>query len=350
MQPREQTHQRGPPGPVGAGEEKDLARLDVQVDAGQGREPTHRQVRTVIGAVGRVLVTVGVLVLLFVAYQLWGTGIYEARAQSRLQSQFKRELAERRSATSTTTSQPGTSTATTAPPTTAAPVQLPPAPADGDPVGVIRIDKLGVDKVVVEGTTVPDLRMGPGHYAGSPMPGQVGNAAIAGHRTTYGAPFGDLDQLARGDRISVQTLTGTWVYALTADPFAVQPTQTEVLDPTVDPATGQELATLTLTTCEPKYSATERLVVKAQLTGPQTPLAPPPGTSRPRVIASLSGATESRLPMYVSGLIAALVGGVWWFLFHRYPRWTTWIAGVLPFLFVLFAFYTYLERVLPNNY
>jgi sortase A len=179
------------------------------------------------------------------------------------------------------------------------------------------------------------------------MPGQVGNAAIAGHRTTYGAPFGDLDQLSRGDRISVRTLTGTWNYVLTDNPFAVKPAQTEVLDPTTDPATGQEAATLTLTTCEPKYSASERLIVKAQLTAQQTPL---PGTSETRVIAGLSGGTESRVPVYLSGLIAAFIGGLWWIAFHRYPRWTTWLVGVIPFLIALFVFYTYLERVLPNNY
>jgi sortase A len=302
-------------------------------------------VRTVIGTVGRVLVTAGLLILLFVAYQLWGTGIYEARAQSDLESQFKRELADRGTTSSTSTTIATTTTAATA--TTAPPLELPPAPAVGDPVGVIKIDKIGVDKVVVEGTTVPDLRKGPGHYAGSPMPGQVGNSAIAGHRTTYGAPFGDLDQLSKRDKISVQTLTGTWVYELVDDPFAVKPTQTEVLDPTVDPATGQELATLTLTTCEPKYQASERLVVKAQLTQQQTPL---PGTQGTRVIAGLSGGTESSVPVYLSGLIAALVGGLWWLAFHRYPRWTTWLAGVIPFLVALFVFYTYLERMLPNNY
>jgi sortase A len=303
-------------------------------------------VRTGIGAIGRVLVTGGLLILLFVAYQLWGTGIYEARAQSDLQSQFKRELAHRR-ATTSTTSGSGTPTSTTAPTATTVPLALPPVPGEGDPVGEIRIDKIGVDKVVVEGTTVPDLRKGPGHYTGSPMPGQLGNAAIAGHRTTYGAPFGDLDQLSRGDRISVRTLTGTWSYVLIDDPFAVKPTQTEVLDRTVDPVTGQETATLTLTTCEPKYSATERLVVKARLTEGQTPL---PGTGQTRVIAGLSGGTESLLPVYISGLLAAFVGGLWWFLFHRYPRWTTWLVGVMPFLIALFVFYTYLERVLPNNY
>jgi sortase A len=305
-----------------------------------------RPVRTVIGAVGRVLVTAGVLILLFVAYQLWGTGIYEARAQSDLESQFKHEVAERRGTTSTTAAGDA-STSTSAPTATTTPFEGPPVPAAGDPIGVIRIDKIGLDKVVVEGTTVPDLRKGPGHYSGSPMPGQAGNAAIAGHRTTYGAPFGDLDQLSRGDRISVRTLTGTWVYVLTDDPFAVKPTQTDVLDASVDPATGQEAATLTLTTCEPKYQATERLVVKAQLSEQQTPL---PGIGETRVIAGLSGGTESRLPMYLSGLVAALIGALWWLLFHRYPRWTTWIAGAIPFLVVLLGFFTYLERVLPNNY
>jgi sortase A len=304
-------------------------------------------VRTVIGTVGRVLITVGLLILLFVAYQLWGTGIYQARAQSDLQSQFNRDLARQRSPSTTTTTSGATST--TAPTPTTAPAALSPAPADGDPVGVIRIDKIGVDEVVVEGTSVPDLRKGPGHYTGSPLPGQLGNAAIAGHRTTYGAPFGDLDQLAKNDKISIRTLTGTWEYVVVDDPFAVKPDQTEVLDPTTDPATGQTLATLTLTTCEPKYQATERLVVKAQLTSGQTPL-PGPGPTKLVLNTGLSGTRESRAPVLIAGLIALAVGALWWLLFHRYPRWTTWFAGVIPFLVVLFVFYTYLERVLPNNY
>jgi len=316
---------------------------------GKSPEVASRPVRTVIGAVGRVLVTVGLLILLFVAYQLWGTGIYEARAQSDLQSQFTRDLARHGSQSTTTTSG---ATPATAPTSTTAPAALSPAPADGEPVGVIKIDKIGVDKVVVEGTSVPDLRKGPGHYTGSPLPGQLGNAAIAGHRTTYGAPFGDLDQLAGGDTISVRTLTGKWKYVVLDDyPIAVKPSQTEVLDPTIDPATGQPLATLTLTTCEPKYQATERLVVKAKLSdaNQQQPL---PGPDRTKLVldTGLSGGGESRAPVLIAGLIAALVGGLWWLLFHRYPRWTTWFAGVIPFLVVLFVFYTYLERVLPNNY
>jgi sortase A len=310
----------------------------------QSAELASGTVRTVIGAIGRVLVTVGLLILLFVAYQLWGTGIYEARAQSDLESQFDRELSREESQSTATTASGSTSTTT--------PVELPPVPAAGDPVGVIKIDKIGVDKVVVEGTSVPDLRKGPGHYAASAMPGQLGNAAIAGHRTTYGAPFGDLDQLARGDTISVRTLSGTWEYVLTDDPFAVNPSQTEVLDPTIDESTGQPLATLTLTTCEPKYQASERLIVKAQLSDASRRPPLPASDQRSQLVldTGLSGGSESRAPVYLWGLIAAVVGGLWWLLFHRYPRWTTWVAGAIPFLVALFVFYTYLERVLPNNY
>jgi hypothetical protein len=90
--------------------------------------------------------------------------------------------------------------------------------------------------------------------------------------------------------------------------------------------------------------------VQAQLTGNQTP-SPAPDT-QPRLVldTGLSGGSESRTPVYVWGAIAAAVGGLWWLVFHRYPRWTTWFGGVIPFLVVLFVFYTYLERVLPNNY
>ncbi len=315
--------------------------LGEPISAQQARrspEVASGPVHAVIGAVGRVLITAGLLILLFVAYQLWGTGIYEARAQSDLESRFDRELARQGSQSTTTTTTSGT-------PSTTTPLSLPPVAADGDPVGVIKIDKIGVDKVVVEGTTVPDLRTGPGHYAGSPLPGQRGNAAIAGHRTTYGAPFGDLDQLARGDTISIQTLTGTWKYQLTRDPFVVSPTQTEVLDP----VPGE--ATLTLTTCNPKYSASERLIAQARLDQDGPPALQAPDTQPKLVLdTGLSGGSESRTPVFVAGLIAAVVGGLWWFLFRRYPRWTTWFVGVIPFLVALFVFYTYLERVLPNNY
>ena len=67
------------------------------------------------------------------------------------------------------------------------------APAEGQPVGEIRIPKIGINQIMVEGTNTQDLRKGPGHYTGTPLPGQAGNASVAGHRTTYGHPFYNLN-------------------------------------------------------------------------------------------------------------------------------------------------------------
>jgi sortase A len=303
------------------------------------------RVRPVLAAAGRTLVTAGILILLFVAYQLWGTGFYEGRAQRELRSDFQEQLHRRTVAASRqpeAPSSPDESAANPLPP--------PPIPPEGEPVGIIRIPKLGLDKVVVEGTSVADLRKGPGHYIGTPIPGQVGNAAIAGHRTTYGAPFGDLDLLERGDVITFVSLAGTFDYVVSGDPLVVTPGQLEVLDPPADPGAAK----LTLTTCNPKYSARERLVVTADFEPrrpDQEPQQPEPrDLRRPRSIDGLSGERDSRLPAVVFGSITAAVGLLWWLVFHRYRGWITWLAGALPFAAALFVFYTYFERVLPSNY
>ncbi|MGZ4675540.1 MAG: class E sortase [Acidimicrobiia bacterium] len=289
--------------------------------------------RRVVNAVGRFLVTIGTLMLLFVAYQLWGTGLYEASQQSALKHDFHAQQAQAREARKPVS---GTTTTTT---------PLPP-PSEGNPVGIIRIPKIGVDSGIVQGVAVPDLRKGPGHYPDSPMPGQLGNAAIAGHRTTYGAPFNRLDELGPGDAVDVATLAGTYHYVVTQQ-LIVTPRQTEVLDPTPD-------ATLTLTTCNPKYSARERLVIKARLDVQASPK-PTKSTARPvgsrrLAVDDLAGTRQSRWPVLWSGLIAALVGGLWWFLFHRKRRWFVWVAGAIPFLAAYAFFCFYLERVLPPGF
>jgi sortase A len=316
--------------------------------------------RRFLGATGRVLITVGILLLLFVAYQLWGTGIYEARAQSKLRSQFENALKAHGQTplNATTTTVPDNPTVSTTPPTT---TPRPPAtvPDNGQALGFIRIDKIGLGtgdlETVIEGVDVDDLRQGAGHYPATPLPGQEGNSAIAGHRTTYGHPFGDLNELAKGDKITVQTVQGTFTYVVDQDPFAVNPNDGDVLLPEPDPAqAGHYRATLTLTTCDPPFSAAQRLIVKASLVLPEgaTPLPPSPGTSGASVptISGLSGERSSRLPALLWGFVVAIVGLLWWWLFHRYPRWTTWFIGVIPFLAALFVFYTYLERMLPSNY
>jgi sortase A len=307
-------------------------------------------VRDVLGAVGRALVTVGLLLLLFVAYQLWGTGIYQAQAQNDLQSQFeqaRREAQPTSPAPTTTTAAPSESATTTLAPFA--------APPEGDVMARIGIPKIGVDQYVVEGVAVDDLRKGPGHYPSTQMPGHEGNSAIAGHRTPSGAPFGDLDQLVAGDDIRVVTVQGDFNYRVT-ELRVVDPSQIEVLDPTPDTARpGHDVATLTLTTCNPKYSAAERLIVKAQLelTKGQTAPLPPAEVAKGNQatsIGGLSGESSSRTPTIIWGAIALAIGLLWWWLFHRHPRWTTWFVGAIPFLAALFVTYTYLERLLPSNY
>jgi len=300
--------------------------------------------------VGRVLVTVGTLLLLFVAYQLWGTGIYQAREQSSLRSQFEHSLHRVTPTTTTTgTSGPGSDGS----PPVVAPLTPPP---HGDPLGIIQIPRIGVNQVVVEGVDVADLRKGPGHYPATQMPGHEGNAAIAGHRTTYGAPFGNLDQLSDGDTITVTTVQGRFQYRVTSVQV-VDPNDGDVLSPIpyTDAAhAGHDKATLTLTTCNPKYSAAQRLVVKAEIVLPRNQPLPLPAQALPHRapggITGLSGERSSRTPTVLWALVAIVVGLAWWWAFHRRPRWTTWVAGAVPFLVALFLCYTYLERLLPANY
>ncbi|MGH9030508.1 MAG: sortase [Acidimicrobiia bacterium] len=128
----------------------------------------------------------------------------------------------------------------------------------GDALTRIQMPSIDVDVVVVEGTTASALRAGAGHYPTSPLPCEPGNVAIAGHRTTYGRPFHNLDRLGPGDTITLDTPIGSCTYQLREAPFVVQPNDLSVLDPTPEPS-------ITLTTCEPKGSAAKRLIVQAVL-------------------------------------------------------------------------------------
>jgi sortase A len=128
---------------------------------------------------------------------------------------------------------------------------------DGDPLGRIRMPSIGVAEVFVEGTDTGDLRQGPGHYPATPLPGQRGTVAIAGHRTTYGAPFHDVDDLRRGDRIELDMPYGRFTYRVERTRI-VPPTATEVTDPA-----GYDR--LVLSACHPLYSAAQRIVVFARL-------------------------------------------------------------------------------------
>ncbi len=137
---------------------------------------------------------------------------------------------------------------------------------DGDALTRIKIPSIGVDTVVVEGTSASALRAGAGHYPASPLPCEQGNVAIAGHRTTYGKPFNQLDKLKNGDVVILETPIGSCTYEISVEPRVILPTDLSVV-------TNRPDATmLTLTTCHPKGSAARRLYVQAKLTkGPGAP-------------------------------------------------------------------------------
>jgi sortase A len=130
---------------------------------------------------------------------------------------------------------------------------------DGQPLGRIRIPSIGLSSVVVAGTGTSDLRLGPGHYPGTPLPGARGTVAIAGHRTTYGAPFRKLDKLSKGDRIEVRMPYGTFTYRVE---------QRRIVAPTAIWVTRRKsYDRLILSACHPLYSAAQRIVVFARLIG-----------------------------------------------------------------------------------
>ena len=123
----------------------------------------------------------------------------------------------------------------------------------------LQIPKLGVNVVVVQGIDDRSLRAGAGHYPETPLPCEAGDVAIAGHRTTYGKPFANIDRLAAGDKIVLTTPVGSCIYQVMRDPFVVLPDDWQVVANT--PGQFQ----LTLTACHPKGSASHRIIIKAQM-------------------------------------------------------------------------------------
>lgn len=216
-----------------------------------------------LGRLGSGLIILGLLMFLFVGYQLWGTGIEEAQSQNRLEDAFTELVArvDESPEDLAATTIPGVTT-TAAPSEATPPIETrePIAIVEGDPVAIIDIPAIGVTKYVVAGVQTADLKKGPGHYPDTPFPGELGNAAIAGHRTTYGEPFRHLDELELGDEIKVTDLFGReFVYRVTGTQI-VGPSDSWVVA-TTDPTR----ATLTLTTCHPEFSAKQRLIVSAEL-------------------------------------------------------------------------------------
>jgi len=192
---------------------------------------------------GRALWISGLLLVLsalgvggYLAWLLWGTGLTTRAAQEDLRPSFQDKVATR--------------------PTREAPKGREVVKVPGRAVAILRIPAIDLDYVVVEGTDTDSLKKGPGHYPQTAYPWErSGRVGIAGHRTTYGAPFWSLNELEEGDRIVLATEYGTFRYRVTGSQI-ILPSEGWVLDRTEEP-------TLVLTTCEPRFSAAKRLVVFA---------------------------------------------------------------------------------------
>lgn len=330
---------------------------------GWGKSPECRYGWRVFGRIlsglGRVLIIAGVLVLGFVGYQLWGTSVEASRGQSDLKVSLAADLGE--SDVSRVDLTDLTKALAKNEPETAPAIEAPP---EGEALGVISIPRIDLKQIVISGVSRADLKKGPGHYPGTPMPGQAGNAAIAGHRTTYGAPFNRIDELIPGDEIVVSTRQGEFTYQVIPAPgqteqawFAVKPNQVEVLDNMGDNR-------LTLTACHPKYSAKERIIVQAVLKTPaaKTAVAAVPASKAAKPASGadtvsrtaeqfddgLSGDSSALLPALLFGLGAAVVAGLAAFIKKYTNPWAAWAVATPAILVLIWFGYVYMDRYLPT--
>jgi sortase A len=301
------------PGPIASAAYADVA---------QARR-LNRRLRLAFTGFGWVR-NIGLILVLFAAWQLWGTSIEHAHDQAFLRHEFQAHVQH-------------VKPSRTGPVLIASTVRLP-EPAQGSVVAHLQIPAIGVDQYVVEGTGEGDLAKGPGHYIGTAMPGQSGNVAIAGHRTTYGAPFNRLDRLTPGDPVMLTTPSGELLtYVVSQPPVAVSPRDVSILNTFDDNR-------LTLTTCNPKFSASQRLVVVATLRASVATPVP----HKVHVVVGSTGWNISYLPgalmVLVLLVLLGLANGRASAIYGRAGRWlvlTPIWAAVLYFGFVL------LTKLLP---
>jgi sortase A len=204
-------------------------------------------VRRTLRTAGEVMVTFGLVLLLFAAYEIWGKSAIINDHQRDLESQLSQQW--KKSADDPTV-----------------PAGKPPAPVQAPPGGTIArlyIPRLAKHWVVVQGVTQADIAYAPGHYPNTAMPGQIGNFAVAGHRTP--AIWWDLDQVKAGDLVIVQTRTEYFIYQVTQIEI-VKPNAFQVVAPVPDhPGQTPTAAMITLTTCNPKWDNYQRLIVHGRL-------------------------------------------------------------------------------------
>jgi len=373
--------------PSDKGDERPIATPRVKVPFWDRPKP-KKDWYWFLGHLGSSLITLGLLMFLFVGYQLWGTGIEEAQSQNKLENRFT-EIAV------TTSSTPTTSVASSnnQPSVDITVVPLKPIVIrEGDPIALIDIPTIGVSKYVVAGVQTSDLKKGPGHYPGTPFPGELGNASIAGHRTTYGEPFRHLDDLNIGDPIIITDLMGrTFTYLVTNQQVV------SATDSWVVATTDSNKAMLTLTTCHPEFSAKRRLIISAELDLTQSDIATSPAavyaddavdtTTVPSTEVSTSEVktsivtetTTTTIPVIVNvdssnsesadalsrgwfsdpsaipqtllwGFLELLIVMGAWQVAKKYRNRIIGTAvGFIPFLFVLYFIFQNVNRLLPPN-
>jgi LPXTG-site transpeptidase (sortase) family protein len=216
-------------------------------EARQGsRWPTERAIRISATSLGEIMITFGLVLLLFAGYEIWGKAAIIADHQADLDDQLSQEWGQQADPTIGPGGEP---TPQTAPP--------------GWAIARLHIPRLRNQWVVVEGVATDDLKYAPGHYPDSAGPGQVGNFSVAGHRSP--AMFWDLDRMQAGDPIVVETKTTYYIYRVTANKI-VKPNAVEVVAPVPgEPGATPTVAMLTITTCNPKWDNYERLIVHARM-------------------------------------------------------------------------------------
>jgi sortase A len=213
--------------------------------------------RTLVRGVGELLITAGLVLLLFVAYQLVWTNV-EAQRRTDAVAGDVRDAWER-------------------PPTTTTGTQVV-ALKKGKGFAFLHIPRLGRkwSVPVIQGVSLPDLSKGVGHYPKTALPGEVGNFAVAGHRATNGEPFAYLDKVRRGDLVVAETQDSWFTYVVDRTKI-VSPTSVWVLDPVPGhPGATPSEPLLTLTTCNPRWASYERLIVFGHLTETRSKAEGPP--------------------------------------------------------------------------
>jgi sortase A len=252
-------------------------------------------VRFALRGIGQTLITAGVVVLLFVVYEVYVTNYFAHEAQAKVKTALKQEW--QTGARDPLLKLPGS--------------KLPSLP-EGKGIAYLYIPRLGRDYgwAIVEGVSDADLEKGPGHYKGTALPGGVGNFAIAGHRVGKGEPFLNLDHLRAGDSVIVQTESKWYVYKIKgangkidtpdADGIAgreiVTPTTSgsSVLDAVPgDPGATPKEKLMTLTTCHPKFTASHRMIIHAVLDPAATVTVTGHDLKMPSSISGLYTAQES---------------------------------------------------------